>query len=231
VAEIIVEASFKGVSGLPKDVFVNVFNFNTGGPITPTDLGVCFEKTAAFYITPYTTGTALAVLLSPNITPRKLYLKGYDRGDAIPRAPIGTAEVTIQAASAGGPLPEQIALCSSYFTDRNIKSHRGRIYVGPLGIAALNPSNGRPYANTVLKLVDASKDLAVLGEPASQAVVDAAFTAHTGITLGLHAALVAWALYSPTLHTSVAIHSGWVDDEWDGQSRRRVEATGRTVWP
>jgi len=231
VAEIIAECSFPGVSGLPKDQFVNVFNFNTSAPITAPDLGCVMEKVVDFWITAGTTGTALAVLLSPNISPRQGKIKCYDRGDAIPRAPIGTATFTIPAASSGGALPEQIALCLSYFTDRNIKSHRGRIYVGPLAVAALNTSNARPFSNTLLKLKDAAIRLASEGIPVAQAAVDAAITAHTGGTLGGSSALVEWALYSPTLHTSVAITQGWIDDEWDGQSRRRVEATGRTVWP
>lgn len=230
MAELIVEASFKGVSGLPRDTFVNVFNFNTAAPANSTDLGIAFEKVAAFYCTPYTTGTALGVLLSPNITPRTLFLKAYDRGDPTPRNVLATATVTIPNASAGGPLPEQIALCMSYYTDRNIKSHRGRIYVGPLGVAALNPSTGRPFANTQLKLKDAGSDLSIIGPPASQAAVDALFTSHTGCSLGQVGPLVAWALYSPKLNTSTAIHFGWVDDEWDGQRRRRIAATGRVTW-
>lgn len=231
MSEVIVECSFPGVSGLPKDQFVNVFNFNTSGALTADFLATVAFKVIDFWITAGSTGTALAVLLSPNISPRQGKLKLYDRSAAIPRAPIASATFTIPAASSGGALPEQIALCLSYFTDRNIKSHRGRIYVGPLAVAALNTSNARPFANTLLKLKDAAVRLATDGVPAAAAAVLASIGASTGISTTPEAAGVRWALYSPTLGTSVAINAGWIDDEWDGQSRRRVEATSRTVWP
>lgn len=39
-----------------------------------------------------------------------------------------------------------------------------------------------------------------------------------------------WRIWSPTNNNSVLIDNGWVDNAWDTQRRRGVEATARTIF-
>lgn len=134
----------------------------------------------------------------------------YDMAEPVPRQIQGefTHVAPTTGSSVGGP--REVALCLSYYSDRNLPRKRGRIYVGPW-------SNGnmveRPPAGAIANLTSLKTSLANLG----------------GVD-------VQWCIYSPTRslpgQTPVfeQVKAGWVDDEWDTVRSRGLRAIGRNPW-
>jgi len=234
MARLILETTFKDSDGLPKDDFVNVFYFNT------SEVAVVGERVSAvlqvidFYAHMTAGGNPVGAYLSPVIFPRHGVIKVYDFADAKTRPILLQVDFNIAASLGGGGVPEEVALCLSYYTDRNLPSHRGRIYLGPLAAGAANASPVRPAASFVAALVDAASRLvAHVTVPAGDGVVNT-WSPHGAAETDPPAdpsGTAEWALYSRKLNTQVAITAGWVDDEWDSQRRRRIAASTRTTWP
>jgi hypothetical protein len=125
MGRVIIQASFQGGSGLPEDVFENVFNFITLGSPVSDDYVQCGLKVINFYIKNSGSGS-IGSSLSGLISPRLARLKMYDGGHAIPRPLAGTMTYNFPATGSSPDLPPEVAVCLSYYTDRNAPSHRGR---------------------------------------------------------------------------------------------------------
>lgn len=226
--EVIIEAYLQSSTGLPKDRFINVWHFLdvTGAdPVAVARGGMA--KLADFFMTaPGISGVGNVAGNLQAITGNTMHLVAYNFADATPRPEILVGTMVYVPLTSDN-LPEEIALCLSYYTDRNLASKRGRLYIGPFNVAALNSTGEPPRPNTNLTraMVAGGVRLVAIGIPA---VGDSYVTYPAGTPAG--SAGTAWALYSPKLGTFAAIQHGWVDDEWDGQSRRRVEASTRLTW-
>lgn len=131
--------------------------------------------------------------------------KVYDMGDSEPRPVRATAP---PLGPTGGLVtdsgPREVALCLSYYSDRNVPRQRGRLFIGPWGAGqqAL-----RPTAAIIAGLVTLAGGLANVG-----------------------GADVDWQLYSPTTNSYLKISNGWVDDEWDTVRSRGLRATSRSTF-
>lgn len=128
----------------------------------------------------------------------------YDMGEPVPREIQGQATRAKTLAISG---PREVALCLSFYSQRNVPRNRGRIYLGP-------STNGT--------------------ERPSDAVMTAAITlAHSFADLG--GTDVDWCVFSPTTLTAGGtlndafkpVSHVWVDDEWDTQRSRGLRATKR----
>jgi len=231
--EVIVEAWIQGSSGLAKDRFINVWHFlSVGGADAGALAYTGVRKLCDFYAEPDSGGTGFPVgSFLANQAVGNINFVAYNFADAKPRPELGLADIAY-AGGASQDIPEEVALCLSYYTDRNLKSKRGRVYIGPLNVGAVASGGAppRPHAQFLAAMVDAGTRLIPIGPPASGKVPDAVGGAWAGAVPG-PVADAAWALYSPKLGTFAAIEHGWVDNEWDGQSRRRVEASARTSYP
>lgn len=229
MAEVIAQVNFQGVSGLPKDIFENVLNFNTSGAITPDMLGTIAIKIVDFY-TLNTGSGAVGSFLSGMISPHRGLIKMYDRAAASPRPVLATATFTMPSPGSSPDLPAECAVCLSYFTDRNAPRHRGRIFLGPLNGAANDNGN---VANGFVAVLRASAlRLVTVVSSAGFTAANALITARTGIPAVPVQTVpdTEWALYSPTAATSVAIQHGWVDNAFDTQRRRGIAPTVRSTW-
>ncbi len=128
--------------------------------------------------------------------------KVYNMADALPR-PVKAQSAWAQGRStAAGTVPREVALCLSYFSERNIKRFRGRLYVGPFPFAEERP-NG-PQVDGVKALATAMANIG-------------------GID-------VDWGLWSPTRGAFSKITAGWVDNEWDTIRSRGLKPTTRSTY-
>jgi len=209
-----VDVVFQGVSGLPKDQYVNVWYFNGAPGVPAADVaGQAFGLLNQFYH--ITLGSYLSPAVGTHVN-----MTAYDMAAATPRPIINTAVMTMSAFP-GTALPEEVALCLSYYTDRNLPSHRGRIYLGPLNNGAMSGSPSRPVTALRSAMAAAGRDL-IQGVTSSAGLV---VSGPVGIVPG-----IAWALHSVKLGTFIAIAHGWVDDAFDTQRRRGCAPTTRTIY-
>jgi hypothetical protein len=132
---------------------------------------------------------------------RFLDIRGYDMDDPEPRQQKYLKREQNTGTAAQGP--RQVAVCLSYYADRNLPRQRGRIYLGPWTTS--NSEVSSAYVNAVMTLPPA---LAGLG----------------GVN-------VDWSLWSPTTQTHTRINHAWCDNSWDIIRSRKLPATApRVTW-
>jgi len=228
--EVIMLTSIQSPTGLPKDRFEGVWHFldTSGAPALEVATTAAYKIADFFQTAGVVSGQHVGHYLARSAAPTDhMSITGYDFASSKPRPELGVATFDYGSASAS-QLPEEVAVCISYYTDRNLPSKRGRTYVGPLNGSAMTGSSvppSRPEPTFLSSLVDAGRRCRTIGFPATTPTFLTTGT-FGGVTL---LTTTAWALYSPKLGTFAAVEHGWVDDEWDGQRRRRVEASARTA--
>lgn len=119
-----------------------------------------------------------------------------------PHYPLGYAEVNV-GSNPQSSIPREVALCLSYFADRNLPRQRGRIYLA----AALNGSFGvsvRPSSGWRAAALAIGQGLSDLG----------------GVD-------VDWQVWSPTDQQGRNVTMAWCDDEWDTIRSRGLAPTTR----
>jgi hypothetical protein len=211
-----VQHSFMGLSGLPKDQFVNTFHF-IGATDTGPTLDPLGEAVKAFYANTFTgSSTSVGSWMGFTSSSPGARIKIYDIADP-PHAPPRWDETYTpgaHGASAGNHLPTELAVCLSYSAAFPIsvdpKRRRGRIYVGPMGVSALETSTSTDamVKDTVQNVIKG----AALGFAA------------LAVTAGYD-----WAVYSPTDGAAYSITNVYVDNAWDIQRRRGLKATTRVA--
>jgi hypothetical protein len=249
MAEYIAQITFQGNTGLSKDRYENTFHFaGAAGPATAADAMSCVPRIVHFFLHKDSTyNNSVASFLSP-ILSRTAHIRVYDfaagtRGTGskrahtyvagIPRPILAEATMTLPTAPAAG-IPEEVAICLSYWTVANRPRHRGRLYLGPLCTDAMSMDSVhsvRPSAMLVASLAESGANLAATPDSADD------LTASWAKFIGPDpSALVpGWSLLSTIgagtklakVPTYELVTHGWVSNEWSGQSRRRVEATAR----
>lgn len=280
-----VECVFQSATNLPKDRFVNTFHFvglSATSPGDSSEMMSAAARVADFYLLVTNTGGAgtgrsVGSYLSSEIN-RLVTVNVYDHAQAKPRTPF-PFHFDLPDLSTAGPggatpvpggtqcLPEEVALCASYFSGRSVPRQRGRIYVGPFNLSALGAPGtvtSRPDPGLITVMTAAAKALALVEDGVidiSNPLIDGLFVA--GL-FGLPGApdepsflspaisfptmnRVNWVQHStvgsgtmPTKHhpeIPVAPHeefslvsAGWIDNEWDSQRRRQIDASARTNW-
>lgn len=171
-----------------KDAFVNTLYFNVSGSVDPPNYQqLVNDLWAAWSLCSWSKG-------------RWIDIRAYNMDDPKPR-PV-KARTTIQVSGTAPTGPRQVALCLSYYADRNLPRQRGRIFCGPWTADAQFPA-----ASQTAELITLANALAGLG--------------------GLN---VDWSLYSPTNGTNTRINHGWVDNSWDIIRSRKTLATIRTTY-
>lgn len=203
-------------NNLPADAVINGFHF-TGVDDLEDMVTAIQGRLFAFYATaPPLSTYAVGRWMSGELNFTGARVRFYDWADPEPRAPIadnGMSLGTIVRASSLN-MPGEVALCTSYrgaLVSGGIAARRrGRLYIGPLNAGAmagqdLNPS--RPDGAFMLALHGATKRLA------------------TANTLGAQ-----WVVWSRVNESATEIEAGWVDNAFDNQRRRGVEATTRNNW-
>lgn len=179
-------------AGAERDRFSNTLFFAVDGAGAPPD----YEDLAQDLLVIYQNRSWCAGC--------KIEVRAYNMADAKPRPERAFKTSTMTGSYPNGP--GQVALCLSYYSQRNLPRQRGRIYCGPFGQPSLRPSSPE-----IALLMTHAQDLAGLG--------------------GLN---VDWSVYSPTKAAlgedpTMTISNYWVDNSWDIQRRRKLEATSRSA--
>jgi len=128
--------------------------------------------------------------------------KVYNMADAEPRPVKAVGAYVAGSNAAGASGPREVALCLSYFSERNLPRFRGRLYIGPWQSMGERPGAGNQQALKTL-----AQGLGNIGGPG-----------------------VDWQLYSPTRTAFSKVTAGWVDDEWDTVRSRGLRAEGRLTY-
>lgn len=195
-----VQVELAMASGVPNDKATNVWHFLADDE---DELDLAITQVVTFY-------TAIDGTLANTVATTGHRLRAYDLADPEPRAPVkdqGLGTLTVGTT----PLPHEVAICVSYQAPRQSGQsqarRRGRLYFGPL---ATNNSatTGLISSGTVATYVDALQDL-----------LDASVNATTW----------AWVVYSRANAAAIEATNGWVDNAYDVQRRRGIEATSRTL--
>lgn len=204
-------------TNLPRDVAVNTFHFamstadDTGAGNVADDL-IEFYNTSAG-------GATVANYLSAQITraTNGCTVEFYDRAAPDGEPPFYAEAFTLGAAGSVNSLPAEVALCTSFVGqttgDLPLRRRRGRVFIGPLAVGALETGSGivgNPTDQFVTTLSAATERLA-----------EAYYSSPGGID---------FIVFSRLSATGSKVARGWVDQEFDTQRRRQVRATQRTIW-
>lgn len=176
-------------SALPRDVMVNNLHFNIialGGGVD--DQSLCND---------------LAAIMAAWCTKApEIQVRSYDIAAEPPRFPLATAFANQGVNPPGSVIPREVALCLSFYGDRNVPRQRGRIFLP--APARLSAAGLRPTAQNMTDALDLADDFA-----------------------GLGGANVDWIVQSNTANDHFKVSNAWVDDEWDTQRRRGLRPTTR----
>jgi hypothetical protein len=227
------------INGMPADDSINTFAISdgsTGG--SPLDL--CTEVSGPLGLF-YTGGSApVSSFLSSSLDIGTMkadivYYQLAPTGSVVPVTPLGGPLLTTHfslGTGGGSSLPREVAACLSYHADMTglpedvpggapgpagdthpAARHRGRIYLGPLANNALGAGVNGPGVYSGLRT--------------SATNAAASFMSAMGaIAIGP----VRWCVWSRVNHALYPITGGWMDDAFDTQRRRGIEATQRTTF-
>jgi hypothetical protein len=220
---IVITHTFQGLSGLSEDRFVNTFHALTDEPLLPANFAALVTAIQHFYKPAASNG--ISTYLSKEMRAVGRTIKVYDMTQAKPRAPIFEFVDTAAPFTliAGDSLPGEVAVCLSY---EGVKlsgvpqgRRRGRIYLGPLAVSAIDDTDATGKARP-------QQDLLTIATLAADA-----------LHIAMSAAGFEWQVYSPTIDAAgvgdlaafTVIDHWWMDNAFDIQRRRGASPTGRTV--
>lgn len=217
---LIVDTVFKRTTALSKDLVVVSMHFkkNAGSSFADAaaEIGTIVQS---FWNDIPTDGTqrvgaflSSAISRDSNATKVNVYDGSIPAGSRVPT----THAFTLVGFANGQPLPSEVALClsqRSFFAEFPFKNQRGRQYIGPLNLEAVQSSqidgDCRPTALII----------AEFGRAAVTLAQDVADSTH----------IESWCIYSPTLNVLFPAQESFVDNAFDTQRRRGAAATTRAV--
>lgn len=220
-----VTVTLPAITGLAKDDVVNTFTFNDPVGILPADLDAIGAAIFDFY-----RGVAAPQIntvdsyIGPAISRSNLVtVRYYDVDGHLNGSPAGSPErVDAAAFSLGGSssstgLPSEVACCITLYADylgdvefapgaRPRARDRGRLYIGPLNTAAQTTAIGRTRPDPAM-------------------ITDFAESAARLARAPMGPKLVVWSRRSATVKPVTRVS---VDDAFDTQRRRGIDATTKT---
>jgi hypothetical protein len=139
------------------------------------------------------------------ITPStgEVRVTAYDAQGSIPVYPQGDA-IVLKGAQMATNIPRELALCLSFYSERNVPRQRGRLFL-PLWFLGIAGSGLRPTL-PVAKMASLVNLFTGLGGPD-----------------------VDWCVYSRVTDAARSVTNWWVDNEWDVQRSRGLTGTSRTL--
>jgi hypothetical protein len=222
---VIIESFTTSPTGLPKDTFTNTWHFRDDTTPAIADAAItAAEKVVDFFQAP-PAGFVNPVMryLAPSLGDT-ITLIAYDFAAPTPRPELGRVTFTYIPTSASA-VPEEVALCLSYYATRNIPKQRGRVYIGPFNTTALSGGTpSRQNADLLGSMAAGGTRLLIPGHPALAPTVTSDTIGGAILTTGV------WCVYSRVLGTFETLTDGWVDNRWDSQRRRQVESSARSTF-
>jgi hypothetical protein len=175
---------------LPRDRIVNTFHLDDHG--LGSDPQGLADDTVPVFQTLY--GST-----------REIDCRVYPTG-APPNFPLATKVVNKGAAGGATTGPREVALCLSYYGERNLPRTRGRMYVCVAACQNVTMSANRPNAFARDQLIALADGIAGLG----------------GVD-------VDWIYWSSLDGSHGPVKNAYVDDEWDVVRKRGFKPTTRTA--
>lgn len=212
-------------STIPADVAINTWHFNlfpqgefggipeisleqiiTGERDLDLDENGINGDLSDFYAT-------IGNLLSTEINPATSRIKWYNLDEPKPRKPF--LELPMKPFVTGtGAIPAEVAIVASFEANPvsgvNQATRRNRVYLGPLSTAAVQDSNNALIRTPWLTLITGAMEN----------------LAQNSFDQGRWY----WAVHSETTGATEFVQRGWVDNAWDSQRRRGVEASTRVTF-
>lgn len=145
----------------------------------------------------------LAGLQSVTACTGEVRVTAYDAQGSIPVYPQGDAIIN-KGAQMATNIPRELAICLSFYGERNVPRQRGRLYL-PLWFIGVAPSGLRPVI-PIAKITQLVPVLTGLGGPD-----------------------VDWCVYSRVQDHAHSVTNWWYDNEWDIQRLRGLTGTSRTL--
>jgi hypothetical protein len=180
------QASWQLDTAAPRDRVVITPHFNDIGATTDPQ-NLCDDLLAGLETVLPTSG--------------ELRVKAYDAQGSVPVYPQGDSIIRATQVHPTSK-PRELAVCLSFYGERNVARQRGRLYI-PVGITAIAVNALRP----VIPITQLA-DLVTL------------FT-------GLGGADVDWCVYSRRLDHAFSVTNWWYDDEWDVMRSRGLRGSAR----
>lgn len=182
------QVSWGADTAFPRDRMVITPHFNDAGALTDPD-GLCEDLADALA----TWGG------SPT---REILVRAYDAQGTPPVFPQGEA-IRNTDSFPPGSAPREIAVCLSFYSERNLPRQRGRLYI-PVNVMGQSVSNIRPSTAAQTKVADLVPIFTGLGGPD-----------------------VDWCVYSRVDDEARPVTNWFVDDEWDVQRSRGLRSSNR----
>lgn len=190
-------------SGVPNDAVVNVWHADC--TLLANGDQEFVDDLAAFY-------ESIKGLLSANVALTGHRLIAYNMTDPEPRAPIIEQGFTFSATGSQAMVPE-LAICLSFQADRisgvSQARRRGRVYIGPLNNSVTSTTDPSVATSVHEGIKDAGADL---------------------LSFSLASANYKWCVYSTADDALYEVSNGWVDNAFDIQRRRGLEASVRNTF-
>lgn len=185
------QTAIAGDSLLPRDFMTITPHFNDQGVGTDPDQ-LCTDLAAA-----------ISTWMDPP-NGREIMVRAYDAQGTAPVFPQGEARINV-GQSPGSLAPRELALCLSFYSERNSGRSRGRLYV-PFTLLGSTAVGVRPTSAHRTKIA-----------------------ALVPLLTGLGGTDVDWCVWSRRDNQAKPVTNWWVDDEWDIQRRRGLRPTARTI--
>ena len=202
-------------SGFARDVSEITFNFDSDGAPDAADYTAVDAAVSSFINNSTGQTQTIANRISAIVSRAACYIRKThtDVATGLMIDPPVLTPITLAAAAAGGSLPLEVALCSSYVAPAIVGvpagRRRGRFYVGPLNVGvagtAVDPAPQTVFLNDLATATERMFNLAVTGS----------------------VPMVVWSRANSALYE---VTGGYVDNEWDTQRRRGNSPTARDGW-
>lgn len=208
---VVVQSRFDSDSGLPEDDVVNTWHFRSAG-VSIVDTDNVFDMLDDFYTAvPTGLSSPLSAEFSADLAGTGVHTM-YNLSDPSPRVPVASRAINPFTPGAT-ELPREVSLCLSYhaapLSGAPQARRRGRVYLGPFNLDALDETTGRPTTGLILAARSAARDLLLAANASTN---------------------WQWVVYSPTADSHADVSAGWVDNEFDTMRKRGVAATVRGTW-
>lgn len=210
-------------TGIPRDASVNTWTLVGAPPTADAATYDLWRDRFAEFFNQVVSGDSLAGFMSPIISRASNACKVdfFSVGDLFTgtMTPIAERTFTLAGSTTSHSMPLEVALCTSLQSGERISPsgvpvarRRGRVFIGPLSNYATTTTPGvipAPNSLLVTRLSAATKTLVDAGNPAGEGVIG---------------------VWSRVEGSASEVTKGWVDNAWDTQRRREVDATSRTSW-
>lgn len=201
-------AVWERASGLPEDRIVNSWVWRNDTAFSPPET---FADRVRDILDDFYNDAAPTFSIKSFMSPelQSLTYRVYDLGQPPPREPLIRPSIDWTQPS-GTAMAAEVALCMSFYADRNLPRRRGRLFLGPLNQSAGVTTAGvlRPNVNFRNTIANRAKDM----------------INRTGGGQGT------WTVLSGADADVKVITNGWIDDAFDTQRRRGWSATERTLF-